>query len=61
MDTSWLESKPRREGLSWGKVLKSGKLVKILKCDQARMKNFGVKFVSSCWWAPSVDKPLAEA
>lgn len=61
VDTSWLESKPRREGLSWGKVLKSGKPVKILKCDQAHMKNFGVKFVSSCWWAPSVDKRLAEA
>lgn len=48
LDASWLESKPRRERLSWGKVLKSGKLVKILKCNQACMKSFGIKFVSGC-------------
>lgn len=60
VDIPWLESKPRRERLSWGKVLKSGKLVKILKCNQACMKNVGVKLVSSCWRVTSVDKPLAE-
>lgn len=28
VDTSWLESKPRRDRLSWGRALKSGKLTK---------------------------------